>query len=608
MPFGTQIAPPASATVAEATASANLWASTPASPTTTTTPVMYVNSAPVQAPAAPAVAPVEPAPASALAPVTTADQLVPAGVTVTSSSPPAASTSSTLSAIPAAPASPAVTVISAGTTSIAAAPASDAAPAKAATPDGCALSNIDLQHNLDGKEGFAAVPMAQRPTYTAVVPEANTDKVTVTVIAEAMCTDCKEHSYLLDEHVMSQGADLRDQIEFKLEMMVIDGWSYRKGAGICEKGMWDCILAQWHLSGQAATASSTLSSWDYTRCLFKAQDELIAHYYTSVPGHAMPDATSDLMEEVVAGCASEASMSFDEIKIIQESKGVDLLWESFGRIKEYDDPVWIYVNDNYVEHEADWLATICASMSGTDVPEACAAAMDLRDTSTVANSVAYQSVTKYMAGGDPEKVSVYVVAEAFCPNCKEHSYYFDKQVMTPNGVRSGVRDIMNVYMEQMVLDGWSSDRDAGMCEKGKYDCVLGKYNLCAQKHSGDDATAWWDFARCNYKHQAQLIAYYTTSSESYTGHSFMESVTKTCASGAGLAWQAVEECVAGEEGTTLLKNSYTRVSDMNMPVWIYVEGQKIAYHDDWLSAICSAYKTKIRGSTMAQMPEECTYA
>ena len=88
----------------------------------------------------------------------------------------------------------------------------------------------------------------------------------------------------------------------------------------------------------------------------------------------------------------------------------------------------------------------------------------------------------------------------------------------------------------------------------------------------------------------------------------MESVTKTCASSAGLAWQAVEECVAGEEGTTLLKHSYTRVSDMSMPVWIYVEGQKIAYHDDWLSAICSAYKTKTRGSTTAQMPEECTYA
>ena len=66
--------------------------------------------------------------------------------------------------------------------------------------------------------------------------------------------------------------------------------------------------------------------------------------------------------------------------------------------------------------------------------------------------------------------------------------------------------------------------------------------------------------------------------------------------------------MAGEEGTTLLKHSYTRVSDMSMPVWVYVEGQKIAYHDDWLSAICAAYKAKIGDSETAQMPDECTFA
>ena len=61
--------------------------------------------------------------------------------------------------------------------------------------------------------------------------------------------------------------------------------------------------------------------------------------------------------------------------------------------------------------------------------------------------------------------------------------------------------------------------------------------------------------------------------------------------------------MAGEEGTTLLKHSYERVSSMAMPVWMYVEGQKVAYHDDWLAAICSAYKGKV-GS--AGMPDECS--
>ena len=140
--------------------------------------------------------------------------------------------------------------------------------------------------------------------------------------------------------------------------------------------------------------------------------------------------------------------------------------------------------------------------------------------------------------------------------------------MTPNGVKSGVRSIMNMYMEQMVLEGWSSKRNAGMCEKGMYDCVLAKYNLCAQKYT-TEGMGWWDFARCNYKHQEELIDYYTTSHDAYESHFLMEAVTMTCADESELDWTELEECVAGKEGTMLLKDSYERVSSMSMPVWIY---------------------------------------
>merc|ERR1711988_1391090 len=103
------------------------------------------------------------------------------------------------------------------------------------------------------------------------------------------------------------------------------------------------------------------------------------------------------------------------------------------------------------------------------------------------------------------KVNVYIVAEAFCPNCKEHSYYMDKLLMTPQGEKSGVRNIMNIYMEQMVLEGWDSEDDTGICEKGKYDCELSKYNLCSEtignSVDNNDQHMWWDFVRCNYKHQ-----------------------------------------------------------------------------------------------------------
>ena len=90
------------------------------------------------------------------------------------------------------------------------------------------------------------------------------------------------------------------------------------------------MLAQWHLAGQAATSSTNLASWDYTSCLFKAQDKLISHYYTKFPGHPTTGADSGYMESIVEKCADDANMSFDEIAEIKISKGVALLWDSFG--------------------------------------------------------------------------------------------------------------------------------------------------------------------------------------------------------------------------------------------------------------------------------------
>ena len=59
-------------------------------------------------------------------------------------------------------------------------------------------------------------------------------------------------------------------------------------------------------------------------------------------------------------------------------------------------------------------------------------------------------------------------------------------------------------------------------------------------------------------------------------------------------------CVT-DKGTDLLKASYERIGKMNDPVWIFVEGQRIDYHEDWLATICGAIAGK--GKTV----EECTY-
>ena len=460
---------------------------------------------------------------------------------------------------------------------------------------------------------------------------AKPEKVRIEIIAESMCPNCKEHSYLFEEHVMSKG--VADILDINMNMMVIDGWNTMKDKGECEKGRWDCELGKYQLAGWSVDkgVTSTTQKWTYSRCLFKYQPTLIEHY---VGSPEKLDSSSDFMLSKVSACADESGMDVGSIKAWVEEKGTKALFEGYQQVKEYDDPVWIKVNDHYIEYEADWLAAICVAYAAPETIDACQQATKL--TAVVADSEETEkaaaagkkteatttttSKTKTLSWDEEEaaaqlsvaakskalfpvkngKVNVYIVAEAFCPNCKEHSYYMDKLLMTPQGEKSGVRNIMNIYMEQMVLEGWDSEDDTGICEKGKYDCELSKYNLCSEtignSVDNNDQHMWWDFVRCNYKHQDEILEMYKIK---HVNAKLIGDITTTCAAESGVDYESISTCAKGQQGTELLKGSYKRVSSMSMPVWIYVQGQKFAMHEDWLSAVCSAYK----GS---DIPVECT--
>ncbi len=243
-------------------------------------------------------------------------------------------------------------------------------------------------------------------------------------------------------------------------------------------------------------------------------------------------------------------------------------------------PVWIYVNDRYVEYEVDWMSTICAATEGQEEIASCKSYASLDG-----GDLGMRNLDLF---GDDSKVRVYIVAEAMCANCKEHSYYFDRLVMTPENSKSSLRDYVEVKLEQMVIDGWDSTTDTGICEKGKFDCELSKYQLCGQEVYSD-SVEWWDYTRCLYKHQAGMIEYYYDDGK--TDMSLMNRVTSSCAEETGLDADNIKTCVT-EQGTKLLYDSWRRTGDTSEPVWIYVEGQRIAYHEDWLSAICAAAATK----------------
>merc|ERR1711879_334603 len=156
---------------------------------------------------------------------------------------------------------------------------------------------------------------------------------------------------------------------------------------------------------------------------------------------------------------------------------------------------------------------------------------------------------------------------------------------SPEGTKSGLRSHVNVVLEQMVIDGWDSTTDTGMCEKGKWDCELSKYQLCVQKVDTSEDLKWWDYSRCLYKHQDSLIEYYYDDGNNDPG--LMESVHAECAETTGVDADSISTCVT-TEGTELLFEGYQRIGKMSDPVWIYVNNQRISYHEDWLPTICAA--------------------
>lgn len=434
-----------------------------------------------------------------------------------------------------------------------------------------------------GAAGF--VGMRSHGGFASFTSATTSDKVNVYIIAEAFCPNCKKHSYLFDTLVMDKGDDMREIMDLKLDMMVLEGWNEAEDKGMCERGEFDCETAKYHLVGQELYDDATHTWWDFSRCLYKSQPELIAYYYAT--GHS----DADLLESTVETCADDLDLDYGLLKSTVEEKGTHLLKESYGRVLEYGDPVWIYVNGKYIEYEDDWINAICAAYDG-DAPSACGTQMSLDG-----GSVALKSESIFPSN---DKVDVYIVAEAMCPNCREHSYYFDNLVMTPEGTKSGVRSHMNLVLEQMLIDGWNEDLNVGMCEKGKWDCELSKYHLCAQNVEGfSEEIKWWDYSRCLYEHQTEMIDYYY-----YDGGedaSLLNSVHESCAKDAGMDSESIDTCVS-TEGTSLLYAGYERIGKMSDPVWIYVNAQRIDYHEDWLSTICAA----IEGNGDST-PDECTF-
>jgi len=145
-------------------------------------------------------------------------------------------------------------------------------------------------------------------------------------------------------------------------------------------------------------------------------------------------------------------------------------------------------------------------------------------------------------------------------------------------------------------DGWGASSSDPKGQEGLQDCLLDRYQLCAQRAYWKNSE-WFDYSVCLFRNQKET--------DSITDHmKKFEATVQYCSAVTGLDHMKLKHCAEGPQGAQLLSASHKVEVDLNPgrvggkiksvpPEWIAVEvGGKfksVPSSADWLQAICDAY-------------------
>jgi len=167
-----------------------------------------------------------------------------------------------------------------------------------------------------------------------------------------------------------------------------------------------------------------------------------------------------------------------------------------------------------------------------------------------------------------------------------------------------VQNVSTKTMQCHFNDGWgpSSSDPKGLV--GLQDCLLDRYQICAESVYTADQK-WFDFTACVFRNQKE------TGTTGDNMKKFDETV-QYCSLVSGQDYKTLKTCAEGAQGTQLLLQSHNIEKALNPfvdktghhhPDWILINGRDYGKNStaDWLQLVCDAYT----GSTK---PASCTAA
>jgi len=168
------------------------------------------------------------------------------------------------------------------------------------------------------------------------------------------------------------------------------------------------------------------------------------------------------------------------------------------------------------------------------------------------------------AGSGPVPVPIVLGVMSRCPDAFLCEDVFDKVLDHTGHVKV---DLSLLYVAK--LD--ESEPTGVNCKHGPLECIGNIHQLCLAKYA-KESSVWWPFIQCsNYQGRATIGT---------------ENAARHCAQVAGIDWveSGVAECVAGEEGPRLLRESVVRGQGLGIVkscTIIINEKVRCVHDDEW---------------------------
>lgn len=156
-----------------------------------------------------------------------------------------------------------------------------------------------------------------------------------------------------------------------------------------------------------------------------------------------------------------------------------------------------------------------------------------------------------------------------------------------------VQNVSTTTQQCHFTDGWGASPSDPKGHEGLQDCLLARYQLCAERFSEDPTHAqhWFDFSVCLFRNQKET---------DNTDWSKWSATTEYCADVTGYDISKLKSCAESDQGAQLLFESHNTEVKLNPhraggkvksvpPQWIAINGKDTPSSTDWLQHVCDAY-------------------